>query len=156
MIINVLFVCTGNICRSPMAEAVFNQLVHEAGLAAQISADSAGTSHFHNGEPAHRGTLAILQKYGIAYNGRSRPLVYEDAQNFEYLIAMDDDHFLALQNLARRAEKVTVARLLDYAPDQAIREVPDPYYDNTFPEVYDLVLAGAKGLLTHIRQEHGI
>ncbi len=152
MSVSVCFVCTGNICRSPMAEAVFSQLVHEAGLSDQIRVDSAGTSRYHEGEPAHRGTLAILEKHGIQYNGRSRPLVKEDLRRFDYLIAMDDEHLDTIRYLG--TSPGTVARLLDFAPHQPIREVPDPYYDNRFAPVYDLVLEGSRGLLEHIRKAH--
>jgi protein-tyrosine phosphatase len=78
----------------------------------------------------------------------------EDLRRFDYLIAMDDEHLEALQRLGDC--DCVVARLLDFAPNQPIREVPDPYYDNTFPQVYDLVTAGAKGLLDHIRKEHAL
>jgi protein-tyrosine phosphatase len=152
--INVLFVCTGNICRSPMAEAVFMHLVRDASLADVIDADSAGTIGYHTGETAHSGTLNILKKHGIPYNGRARRLTASDADRFDYLIAMDDEHLRALR--AMENSNSSIARLLDYAPQQPIREVPDPYYNGGFPQVYDLVLAGSQGLLAQVRKENNL
>ncbi len=151
--IRVLFVCMGNICRSPMAEGVFQHLVNEAGLHHQISIDSAGTTGYHAGERAHRGTLMLLEQYGIRYEGRSRQLTRQDLQDFDYIVAMDDDNVADIKSLGT---DVQIMRLLDFAPDQPVREVPDPYYDNRFQEVYDLALEGSKGLLTYIRKEHNL
>jgi protein-tyrosine phosphatase len=158
--INVLFVCTGNICRSPMAEAVFMHLVRNAGLEDTIDADSAGTIGYHTGETAHTGTLNILKKHGILYNGRARRLTASDADRFDYLIAMDDEHLGTLQAMNNGEDGnnggATIARLLDYAPQQPIREVPDPYYNGGFSQVYDLVLTGTQGLLAQIRKEQNL
>jgi protein-tyrosine phosphatase len=143
-----------------MAEAVFMHLVREAGLDYTVNADSAGTIGYHTGETAHSGTLDILKKHGIPYNGRARRLTATDVDRFDYLIAMDDEHFRTLRAM-NNGDKgnnggATIARLLDYAPQQPIREVPDPYYYGGFPQVYDLVLAGTQGLLAQIRKEHNL
>jgi protein-tyrosine phosphatase len=152
--IRVLFVCMGNICRSPMAEGVFQQLVEQAGLHDQFICDSAGTAGYHAGETAHRGTLAILQKNGIPYNGRSRQLTRADLKNFDYILAMDEDNLAGIRSLGGSTAKVNL--FLDYAPNQPIREVPDPYYNDRFDTVYDLVLAASEGLLAEIRREHNL
>ena len=135
-----------------MAEGVFQDLVDEEGLDDKISVDSAGTTGFHAGEPAHRGTLRLLEQNGVLYEGRSRQLTRRDLQDFDYIVAMDDDNLFDIK--AMGAGRGSVTRLLDYAPDQPVREVPDPYYNDRFQEVYDLVLEGSKGLLAHIRREH--
>lgn len=138
-------------------------LVREAGLDDKIDADSAGTIGYHTGETAHSGTLNILKKHGIPYGGRARRLSPTDVDRFDYLIAMDDDHLGTLRAMANgkssKSDKnggPTIARLLDYAPQQPIREVPDPYYSGGFAQVYDLVLAGTQGLLAQIRKEHDL
>jgi protein-tyrosine phosphatase len=159
MVVSVLMVCAGNICRSPMAEGVFRQLVHEAGLDGKISVDSAGTSGYHVGQNPHQGTMTILQEKGIKYTGRSRQLTRLDLEKFDYILAMDDENLADIRWLAGDGEKVQqvkIARLLDFAPELSVREVPDPYYSGGFPGVYDLVLAGSRGLLAHIRKDHHI
>jgi len=142
----------GNICRSPMAEAVFRNLVQQQRLDGEFNIDSAGTSGYHVGDRAHRGTLRILEKNGIAYDGRSRRLTHRDLEEFDYVVAMDNENLADIESLG--GSRGNVSRLLDYAPDQPEREVPDPYYNDGFEHVYDLVLQGSKGLLAHIRREH--
>ncbi len=152
--IHVLFVCAGNICRSPMAEAVFQHLIEQEGLKDQFDIDSAGTSDYHEGQRPHRGTLRVLELHGIPCRGRSRLLTRADLEQYDYIVAMDDENYADIQAMGK--PKGTLTRLLDYAPDQPVREVPDPYYNNAFEEVYRLVTQGARGLLDHIRREHNI
>jgi len=149
--IRVLFVCLGNICRSPMAEAVFRQLVREEGLEHAIETDSAGTGHWHLGERPHRGTRVVLERRGIPYDGRARLITPRDLEEFDYIIVMDDSNLQDVLALGRG--RARVARLMDFAPRAGHSEVPDPYYTGHFEEVYDLVLQGARGLLDHLRHE---
>jgi protein-tyrosine phosphatase len=158
--IRVLFVCLGNICRSPMAEAVFQHMVNQEGLADQIEADSAGTGEWHIGSAAHPGTLAVLQTNGIAYDGRGRTLHPTDMRNFDYIIPMDNDNLRNVQRLHKLAGGAAkVALLLDFseaAKKAGLREVPDPYLTGGFENVYSLVTDGAAGLLAAIRREHDL
>ena len=153
--IKILFVCLGNICRSPMAEAVFHNLVSEAGLAGQIEVDSAGMAGWHSGEAADRRTLAVLRQHDIPYAGRSRQVRPADLQRFDYVLAMDRENMADLRRLDRTgALEGKLFRFLDFAPDGYPQDVPDPYYDDRFEYVYELVDAAGRGLLAHVRQEH--
>ncbi len=154
MTIRVLMVCLGNICRSPMAEAVFQHMVDEAGLSDSITIDSAGTGSWHIGEQAHSGTRNILRQHGISYTGRARQITRGDFAQFDYILAMDGENLAALQRLMPADSPAVVRRFLDFAEGESARDVPDPYYNNRFEEVYRLVKAGAEGLLKHIRAEH--
>jgi protein-tyrosine phosphatase len=149
--VRVLFVCLGNICRSPMAEAVFSNLVREAGLDDKIEADSAGTGDWHLGERPHQGTRRILQENSIPYDGRARHIDRTDHDRFDYIVAMDNANLRDVRYLGNG--KAQVVRLMDFAPQCGVAEVPDPYYDGRFELVYDLVSEAASGLLTYIRQE---
>jgi protein-tyrosine phosphatase len=152
--VRVLFVCLGNICRSPMAEAVFNHLVRDAGLEKHIEADSAGTGDWHVGQPAHHGTRSILQQNNIPYDGRCRQIARNDLDEFDYIVTMDNQNLNDVQILGKGRARITP--LLSYAPQADVREVPDPYHSGGFEGVYDLVQMGAAGLLNTIRQEHAL
>lgn len=152
-IIRVLFVCTGNICRSPMAEAIFRHLVKEAGLSDRIDVESAGTDSWHTGERPHPGTLAILSQNAIDIGRkRARQLTRSDLSEFEYIVAMDHENVADISAMFGKR----VPRLLEYAPQGSPLDVPDPYYSGNFDRVYQLVLAGCRGLLADIRQKEGI
>lgn len=153
--VNVLFVCTGNICRSPMAEAVFAHLVRESGLADRFEIASAGTSSYHVGEAPHRGTRAALDKHRVAQTGqRAQQVTPQMLARADYIVAMDDDNVRGLQRFGDALDG-KLSLLLEHATDAYAREVPDPYYEGNFEEVYRLVLNGARGLLERIRLETG-
>lgn len=155
MTINVLFVCLGNICRSPMAEAVFRNLVDEAGLSDKFHIDSAGTGSWHIGEKAHHGTRAILKEHGITYNGRARQITAQDmADPKTYVITMDQSNSDTLRR--QFGTHSNQYRLLDFSSQAAESDVPDPYYTNNFAYVYQLVTDGCQGLLETIRQREGL
>ncbi len=155
MTVRVLFVCLGNICRSPMAEAVFQRLVDEAGLADQIHVDSAGTSSYHVGEQAHPGTRRVLAHHGITYQGRARQLRTDDvAEEPAYLIGMDGEN---VEELRRKyGDLPHIHRLLDFATHTPVHDVPDPYYSDNFDYVYRLVDNGCRGLLATIRANEAL
>ncbi|NOK62887.1 MAG: low molecular weight phosphotyrosine protein phosphatase [Chloroflexi bacterium AL-W] len=150
--VRVMFVCLGNICRSPMAEAVFRHTVKESGLADCIEVDSSGTGAYHVGEPPHSETRQILREHGIEYTHAAQVVTAEHFEHFDYLVAMDRDNLAHLQRMSHNGD-ATLSLLLDYAPDERKRDVPDPYYIGNFVEVYDLVLRGSRGLLEHILAE---
>ncbi|GIV96169.1 MAG: acid phosphatase [Herpetosiphonaceae bacterium] len=153
--IRVLFVCLGNICRSPMAEAVFQHMVEQEGLSDTIEVDSVGIGAWHVGEPAHRGTRDILRRHGIACTSRARQVTSSDLKSADYVVAMDAENVADLRRLDRQGIlEGKLYRLLDFAPGSRTRDVPDPYYEGNFEEVYELVSAGCRGLLDHIRKQH--
>ena len=152
--IRVLFVCLGNICRSPMAEAVFAHLVCEAGLQDFVEVDSAGTGDWHIDSAAHPGTLFMLEQNGISYDGQGRQIRAEDLKAFDYVITMDDENLSNVRRLGKGTAHV--APLMSYVPDTDIGEVPDPYFTNGFEVVYMLVHEGCVRLLEAIRLEHDL
>ncbi|HHY21500.1 MAG TPA: low molecular weight phosphotyrosine protein phosphatase [Bacilli bacterium] len=155
--VRVLFVCLGNICRSPMAEAIFRKKVADAGLSDKIHIDSAGTGHWHIGKPPHKGTRGILDEYKIDYSGmKARQVTKSDFSTFDYVIAMDGENFRNLEMMATEADKNKLKTMLSYHPSTAIIDVPDPYYTGNFIEVYELLEIANDELLKAIRQEQSI
>ena len=156
--ISVLFVCMGNICRSPTAHGVFRQLVEAEGLAEQIFIDSAGTHAYHVGNPADRRAQATALARGVDLSDlRARQVEDGDFERFDYVLAMDQDNYMALVRQCPPEHEQCLHLFMDFAPETNTREVPDPYYGGAagFDRVYDLVEAAAAGLLRHIREEHG-
>lgn len=149
--IRVLFVCLGNICRSPMAEAVFRDLVKKKNLQHIIEIDSAGTGNYHIGKSPHEGTLHILKQNSISSEGmKARQVKEEDLGNFDYIIGMDAENIGNLHRLARYNKTGYIGRLLDFVPQGKVDDVPDPYFTGNFEEVYDLVKEGCARLLDEI------
>jgi len=137
-----------------MAEAVFAQMVVDEGLEGEIETDSAGTGNWHAGQGAHRGTLDVLQRNDIPYDGRARQIRTADMENYGYVITMDSENLTNVRALS--LNNAHVVPLLSFAPNVGRTEVPDPYYDGGFDGVYEMVRAGCAGLLETIRTEHGL
>ncbi|MHA0855263.1 low molecular weight protein-tyrosine-phosphatase [Paenibacillus sp. CMAA1364] len=151
--INVLFVCLGNICRSPMAEAVLRDKVKSKGLDNQISIDSAGTGDWHIGKPPHEGTRNILDQRGISYEGMmARQVTGKDFSDFDYVICMDESNLSNLRKLTG-GEEAQIISYMDLLPNATLREVPDPYFTGNFEEVYELMNEGCTVLLDKIERE---
>lgn len=157
--VKVLFVCMGNICRSPTAHGVFRELVRREGLSELIAIDSAGTHAYHVGEPPDRRAQQAASRRGIELADlRARRAEAEDFERFDYLLAMDQDNYHGLSRIAPAGLHDRIHMFMDFAPQMRTREVPDPYYGGPggFEQVLDLVEAAATGLLAEIRQRHGI
>jgi protein-tyrosine phosphatase len=153
--INVLFVCLGNICRSPMAEGVFRDLLKKENLSSKVSVDSAATSSWHIGSPPHKGTLAILKKYNISAQGLvGRQLTKKDFESFDYIIGMDESNVQNIYLITGKPKHPKIIRLLDLT--QHNKDVPDPYYTGDFEETYQLVSEGCQALLEKIRHEQNL
>lgn len=145
---SVCFVCLGNICRSPMAQAVFEHLLAERGLDDHWSVDSAGTGGWHIGEPPDPRTLAVLRRHGISTDQVARGLQASDFTAFDHLLAMDEDNLRHLQDRAPDGCSAEINLLGDYHPDGRC-EVPDPYYGGPdgFDKVYAMVAAACGGFI---------
>jgi len=159
-VLRICFVCLGNICRSPTAEAVMRHLVGAAGLEERIQVDSAGTGGWHVGEPPDRRSREVGERRGMPLSGRARQFVAADFKRFDLVLAMDGQNFDTLVEMApddAAAAKIHRLRVFDAAaPPDA--DVPDPYYGGAdgFDRVFDICEAACRGLLTRLRADHRI
>jgi protein-tyrosine phosphatase len=152
----LLFVCLGNICRSPAAENIMNHLIDQAGLTGQITCDSAGTSSYHIGSPPDQRMSAAASQRGIAMQGQARQFTAADLAKFDLILAMDRDNYEGIRALDRAGQCADKVRMMcDFCTHHSLREVPDPYYGGPegFNQVIDLLLDACTGLLGDVKQE---
>ena len=145
----------GNICRSPTAHGVFRELVREEGLEDRIAIDSAGTHAYHVGNPPDQRAQATARSRGIDLSDlRARQVTADDFWDYDYILAMDQDNYAILRSQCPAEARQRLHMFLDFAPEQGVREVPDPYYGGAqgFDHVFDLVEAASRGLLADIRR----
>jgi protein-tyrosine phosphatase len=157
--VKVLFVCMGNICRSPTAQGVFERLLAEVNLSDRIHTDSAGTHAYHVGEPPDRRATEAAQRRGVDLTTqRARRFMPGDFEGFDYVLAMDRSNYDDLLAICQPEHASKLRMFLEFSPGLGIAEVPDPYYGGTtgFERVLDLIEEAAGGLLADIRQQHDI
>jgi protein-tyrosine phosphatase len=153
MTTRILFVCMGNICRSPTAEGVFRKLVQERAPHLQVEIDSAGTHAYHVGEPPDRRAIAAAARRGIDLSGlRARVVDQADFEGFDMLVAMDQLNREVLLDRSPEQYRDRVRLMLEFAPTTNVEDVPDPYYGGPigFEHVLDLVEEASKGLLDEL------
>ena len=155
--IKVLFVCLGNICRSPTAHGVFQHMIEQEGLSRLVEVDSAGTHAYHIQEPPDRRAQQAAMKRGIDLSPlRARRAFANDFDAFDYVLAMDRENLSSLEQICPEGLEYKLGLFLDYAPDLNISEVPDPYYGGPagFDRVLDLIEEASHGLISHLQKEY--
>ena len=153
--VRVLFVCLGNICRSPIAQGVFENVLRREGLEDEVFVDSAGTGTWHVGEPPDQRAQRSASSRGLDLSSqRARRIAPEDCENFDYVLTMDEENYHAVASLCRGS--AVVRPFLDFATDSPETEVPDPFYGGPegFEHVLDLVEEASEGLIADIREHH--
>lgn len=155
--VKVLFVCMGNICRSPTAQGVFEHLVEQHGLDSHIEIDSAGTHAYHVGEPPDRRAQKTALNRGVDLSAqKARRVQVEDFDYFDYVVAMDSDNYANLVEICPAAQQEKVRLFLEYSDHFDERDVPDPYYGAArgFERVLDMIESASAGLLDEIKVRH--
>ncbi len=155
----LLFVCLGNICRSPSAENIMNHLIKQAGLSDRITCDSAGTASYHIGSPPDRRMALAARKRDIELLGEARQFTRKDFENFDLILAMDRDNYrniLALDATGKYKDKVRL--MCDFCQKYDLKEVPDPYYGGPegFDRVIDLLHDAQAGLLEYVINQENL
>lgn len=156
--ISVLFVCMGNICRSPTAEAVFRKYIEDADLLDVVLIDSAGTHAYHIGNPPDQRSTRLAAERGYRLDVlRARQISESDIEQFDYVLAMDQDNLSILKQLAPDHLRDKPQLFMSFAPDYGLSEVPDPYYGGAkgFEQVLDMVEEACAGLIQSIRVQLG-
>ncbi len=151
----VLFVCLGNICRSPTAEGVLRQLLALQAPELQVEVDSAGTAGYHIGDPPDLRSQRAARQRGIDLSGlRARQVTAADFAHFDLMVAMDRGNLAALQSMRPAGSRAQLRLFMDYAPQLGVREVPDPYYGDAggFEQVLDLAAAASRGLIAALHE----
>ena len=159
MAYTLLFVCLGNICRSPSAENIMNYLIRDAGLSDEIVCDSAGTSSYHIGSSPDRRMTIAAQARGIDLVGQARQFVRSDLEAFDLILAMDRDNYEEICSLDRAGKYRDKVRLMcDFCTRHTLKEVPDPYYggEEGFNQVIDLLMDACEGLLNYVIREKNL
>ncbi len=156
--VHVLFVCLGNICRSPLAEGIFKKLIEEAGLSSFINSDSAGTSRWHIDEPPDTRSIQIAEKNNIQLDHLGKQILRNDLDRFDYILAMDHENLeeiLKLQN-PDQFHKAKVMLMRDFDNQQSGADIPDPYYggQNGFQLVFDMLEESLSNFLDFLMDEH--
>ena len=156
--ISVLFVCLGNICRSPTAEGIFRSMVEQEGLSDRISIDSAGTAAYHVGQPPDRRAMMEAKNRGIDISGlRGRQAKAADFKRFDYVLAMDSENYANLSSICPSGFETKLSMFLSFTPgasDTMNQDVPDPYFEGGFGSVYEMIEKAAGGLLDDIKNKH--
>ncbi len=154
--VRILFVCMGNICRSPMAEGVFRRLLEQHGLTSQVEVDSAGTHAYHLGRSPDPRAILTAKARGIDISGRrARQVSPKDLEKFDWVLVMDEHNYDALRFICPKPQQAKLAYLLDYAPHLKTRNLPDPYYGGElgFERVMDMIEEACEGLLSHLQDQ---
>lgn len=150
---SILFVCMGNICRSPMAEAIFRDQFERRGETTNFSVDSAATSRWEVGNPPHRGTKKILEEHGIGTKGmRARQVTTDDFYRADYIIGMDRENVEDLLSIAPKGTEDKIHLYLDSVPGKEGQGIPDPWYTGNFEETYALIQEGLPYWLTFFEE----
>jgi len=155
--VKVLFVCLGNICRSPLAEGIFNHLAAKKGLEHQLMSRSAGTADYHIGEPADRRTIKIARRHGIDIHHEGCQLSENDFQEFDYIVAMDHSNYL---NITRHpgyaASRATIVMMRNFDTAASDLNVPDPYFGSMegFERVYQMLMKANEGFIGYLIEKH--
>lgn len=149
---SVLFVCLGNICRSPLAEGIFASMAAERGLAGRFEVDSAGTAGYHSGEAPDPRSVAVAAKHGVRLEGAARQVTRADLARPGLVVAMDADNRRSLERLRGSADQAELATMRDFDPDDPGGDVPDPYYGGPggFDDVYEILDRSCRGLLDEL------
>ena len=153
--IKILFVCLGNICRSPMAEYVFKDIVKKRGIEEKFQIDSAATSTEEIGNGMHRGTIEKLNEKGISYgNHKARQITYEDYEEFDYIIGMENANIRNILKIVGEDKENKVHRLLDFTAKP--KDIADPWYTGDFDITYDEIILGCEAFLKYCTEKHTI